>query len=513
MFSLIYTFLVVILFVDNYAAQETASTAGTCTGTVAFPQARHPRFEPCTACRALPDTSIASLPRSWLFAKDPDGDAELLRMELPLWPFMWEETFLLPRLSRTLDLWNATFERTKVSACLCLLKPIRMVMGLAFRCTATWTRRQATWTEALDEKCKCACQSSQREEQRAAGRHQLSLRTNQFLTLAYHGADHQQHHTFSTAAAFDTICHCVDPRQQRCRADSSSQVGVPRLDEGSIEHTDRSCQSRKKDYAKTVGVWTSQNVQRSEQRVQRAESTQGRQVQTQRTMAETSPRLCALVGATIEALHRATSQLQWPHTKSTPRSWCSQADPGRPQQEGRRRQRPGCNPRRSHNWRCRSPGLGPTGPDGATGMHQSRVQRRNHGNLGRRDCGASQQASAICGTIGWFCQAWGLIYGSDSPCLFRENGYRVPSPFEPQLADGTEAYLVYGQGAACVEAAPASFLCPATACHSAIWDPNFRFLDTFAALGQALQLQGEVLLTTNRRSLTLTTSRSNLIYL
>ena len=74
----------------------------------------------------------------------------------------------------------------------------------------------------------------------------------------------------------------------------------------------------------------------------------------------------------------------------------------------------------------------------------------------------------------------------------------MPHSIDPQLAEGADAYSAFLQSAACTEAAPASFLCMATACHSAIWDTNFFFQDTFTALGNALLLQGEVLLSLDR---------------
>lgn len=75
-----------------------------------------------------------------------------------------------------------------------------------------------------------------------------------------------------------------------------------------------------------------------------------------------------------------------------------------------------------------------------------------------------------------------MISGSDSPCLYGENGCRVPNHAGlPQIEEATVA----------------SFTIPATACHSAIWDSSFPFLDTFAALGKAFQLQGEVILSSS----------------
>ena len=75
-----------------------------------------------------------------------------------------------------------------------------------------------------------------------------------------------------------------------------------------------------------------------------------------------------------------------------------------------------------------------------------------------------------------------MIFGSDSPCLFGENGCRVPNLVGlPQIEEATVA----------------SFTIPATACHSAIWDPSFLFQDTFAALGKTIQLQGDVILSSS----------------
>jgi hypothetical protein len=45
------------------------------------------------------------------------------------------------------------------------------------------------------------------------------------------------------------------------------------------------------------------------------------------------------------------------------------------------------------------------------------------------------------------------------------------------------------------------FLSPLTACHSAIWDPDIVFNDTFTALGLANMLRGEVILTNKIESL------------
>ena len=75
-----------------------------------------------------------------------------------------------------------------------------------------------------------------------------------------------------------------------------------------------------------------------------------------------------------------------------------------------------------------------------------------------------------------------MIFGSDSPCLFGENGCRVPNLVGlPQIEEATVA----------------SFTIPATACHSATWDPSFLFQDTFAALGKTIQLQGDVILSSS----------------
>lgn len=86
--------------------------------------------------------------------------------------------------------------------------------------------------------------------------------------------------------------------------------------------------------------------------------------------------------------------------------------------------------------------------------------------------------------------------GSDFSCLLGENENRVPFSNELWVAESADAYPAF-QGAACTEASTASFLNPLTALHSAIWDPNIEFKDTFTALGLANQLRGEVVLTCN----------------
>ncbi|CAL1150067.1 unnamed protein product, partial [Cladocopium goreaui] len=64
----------------------------------------------------------------------------------------------------------------------------------------------------------------------------------------------------------------------------------------------------------------------------------------------------------------------------------------------------------------------------------------------------------------------------------------------PAGAIGADAYPFGEWGAASNMDLLASFTCPLTACHSAIWDPSILFTDTFTALGRAVHLRGEVLL-------------------
>ena len=85
-----------------------------------------------------------------------------------------------------------------------------------------------------------------------------------------------------------------------------------------------------------------------------------------------------------------------------------------------------------------------------------------------------------------------MISGSGFSCL--RNDLRLPNSFEWPVACDVEAYPALLQGAACIPEPLGSFRSVSTACHSAIWDETFTFKDTFAALGNAIQLQGEVLL-------------------
>ena len=68
---------------------------------------------------------------------------------------------------------------------------------------------------------------------------------------------------------------------------------------------------------------------------------------------------------------------------------------------------------------------------------------------------------------------------------------------ESFVSFGADAYTFSSpmlQCAACPIATNASFTTILTACHSAIWDGDHSFVDTFAALGIACHLHGELLL-------------------
>lgn len=86
-----------------------------------------------------------------------------------------------------------------------------------------------------------------------------------------------------------------------------------------------------------------------------------------------------------------------------------------------------------------------------------------------------------------------MIWGSDSSCPLGGNEDRLPPLNGLLVAESADAYPVF-QGAACTDTPTMSFITPLTACHSAIWDPEIIFRDTFTAIGQANILRGEVLL-------------------
>jgi hypothetical protein len=94
--------------------------------------------------------------------------------------------------------------------------------------------------------------------------------------------------------------------------------------------------------------------------------------------------------------------------------------------------------------------------------------------------------------------------GSDISCPFSVNDCHGPIFPKDALDLRPDAYLLEpcSTGAAWSVGAPPSFTTPLTACHSAIWDPNIFFVDTFAALGSAMILQGELILTSSSPSWT-----------
>ena len=151
----------------------------------------------------------------------------------------------------------------------------------------------------------------------------------------------------------------------------------------------------------------------------------------------------------------------------------------------RRDRRSRCRCRRSENGRRRSPGIGAAGADDPAILRQSRRQGGDDGNLRLRGGCATWtagKAPALSRAIFW--TAWSYLFcivnvGSDPSCLLGKNEFRGPTIASPLMTE---------------EALGGSFTCPLTACHSAIWDPALPFQDTFAALGRALLLQGEVIL-------------------
>ena len=104
--------------------------------------------------------------------------------------------------------------------------------------------------------------------------------------------------------------------------------------------------------------------------------------------------------------------------------------------------------------------------------------------------------------------------GSGISCPFYENDCRGPPPKKVALDCGSEAYFVElsSLGAAGSVGVHSSFSTLLTACHSAIWDPSIYFVDTFAALGTASDLHGELVLSIDPPSKLRTSSwnKSNL---
>ncbi|CAL1172589.1 unnamed protein product [Cladocopium goreaui] len=85
---------------------------------------------------------------------------------------------------------------------------------------------------------------------------------------------------------------------------------------------------------------------------------------------------------------------------------------------------------------------------------------------------------------------------------FGGGGASATTPAQDALDLRPDAYhLEPGSfGAAWSVGVPPSFTTSLTACHSAIWDPSIFFVDTFAALGNAMILRGELILTANPSS-------------
>ena len=85
-----------------------------------------------------------------------------------------------------------------------------------------------------------------------------------------------------------------------------------------------------------------------------------------------------------------------------------------------------------------------------------------------------------------------MTIGNGFTCL--RNDFREPATMDSTIGWGVEVYPASKWGAEGTAESYESFRSSLTACHSAIWDESLTLTDTFMALGNAICLQGDVLL-------------------
>ena len=493
---------------DEYPTQKTSTSTSFGTCTLVLSQDWHQTFDLHPVARIASNSQIASLSRPCPPSQDLHGGSGVLCVELSLRTALWQEACALSRLQRSLDTWDTAFECAQIpkSVCSTNWQFDRLVVGMASRGLQEGPRKQAETAKALDEECQCKSTCCERQRQRSTFGRSFSICPQCCFSLAFGGNYH--YHSFAISAVtvgaigdYADFGGCGTGPCCPCRVSGSHQ--------STSQHSKCSGQSREATDPKATSFRPSQDVQCCESSFQGAQSLTRCENQASRTLVEAPSGFRELLGTAVETLFRAAVQLPESYPESTTRPWHSPSNFGRPQSEGRRRCRIRHCARGSKHWRHRSHESGPASADGSPSMCQSCQQSGDHGGLRRRSTGTHLKAAKIIGAVWWACQTWCLSEGSDPLCLKCENRVRVPHSNNPQLAEGADAYFALWQSAACTDAASASFLCMATACHSAIWDTNFFFQDTFTALGNALLLQGEVLLSLDRGPWLQMTSKSD----
>ena len=504
MFSLFYFFAIVVNLNANhdflavqFPAEKPTQTESSGTCKVVPPSERYPRFEPFTAPATDQDAQGAPFKRPWAPQDNHDGDSRILCLELSLRTALREEACALSGLPRALDGRHSPFKQAQVTKGLC--QPGGLVMGMVSRPPEKGTRCQ-TKPEGVDEKRECKSKGRQRQREREKDGCGVTVFPEHFYTLAIAGNHSCISDAIPTADPYCTGFNGTELRCQRHRAYAGCEGAVPRHHQGTSQDPTGCGQGGKEDYAKTIDVRSSQDIECSRERHQGVASPQGCKGQAQRALAQALARISAMLGTATQALFGAAAQLQWPHQKGQARPGHGEANLGGPQQEGRRPRRSRSGDGRARRYkicRHRSNSPGCPSPTGLAGLCQGGNKGRDDGDLRYRgNNGPSQQTPKVARAIWWttcWC-AWYVSIGSETTCLLNENEFRGPCTGDTTQAIGADAYPFGEWGAASNMDLLASFTCPLTACHSAIWDPSILFMDTFTALGRAVHLRGEVLL-------------------
>ena len=362
------------------AAEETESA---CKSALAQASIRCQDFEQSSAFEAEEDFGFSPFTGSDIPQDHQHGDGQLC-MDVPMWATVWQTPQLLPRLLWALDERNSALQSTQIAQGLYGAGQL----GLARPFEERKRCKEKAAATGLDKKCKRTSQSQQGpgEEQRqeCPSRSGLPFCAKHYDTLA--GARDliclpislQQPGSCDTGSSAFSECRCCI----RCRAHPGSEGRAPRSLQSHAAHPE--C-SRKggNDYAEAIDIWLAQNLTCGRHCYEGAQEPQRRQGQASRKVDSPPTGFCQELGATTEAIQRATDQFQQPHQEGQARPRFSPSDLGGAQQEGcgPRGSRSRCQPRGTEPLGRRGHDHGPASAGGASGLCEGGHQGGDHGDL------------------------------------------------------------------------------------------------------------------------------------